>query len=468
MRAESTITDGEVTTLMASTTPCIRRRSTFGVAAAAAVLLALLAGCVATPDGQRPDRASRATTSTTDVSFGEEATGTASAGNGASVTLGVSLGDIYRADEIPEAHACAINVSGGLDSAVAIPIRVTARLTSSSPTDVTVHLGNVSGLATGGNITLAGAHYWALKYSSTPQECQGSGSGAFPATVKFAGMSPQSADDWTAWLVVPRAVTGGDPEGRKAAGALVLSPLVVLAGQTASPAWTQGQGNVVSCSASDPAAGNANYVAIDTDEAQAHGCDAVAPTPNEQARSRACLQANPGGAQQTVDGMLVHNRASSLAMVCDGFAAPQGVEWTTGMTCFVIAALQEATHAMAAVDNLCSASDVIEQYTNGTWIRGTAEVGCTFLGAVFMKEVEVIAETMRTATPIVGQAAAFAMGQAADLACDAFFGGSSSKTSQLGQWLEANHEAHVASDITHQGLCLAVGNGDVKAVTCRN
>jgi hypothetical protein len=223
----------------------------------------------------------------------------------------------------------------------------------------------------------------------------------------------------------------------------------------------------VYCNASDPAAGTARYIAIDTDEAQAHGCNAVAPTPNEQARSRACLESNPGGAQESVNGMLVHNRASSLAMVCDGFAAPEGVAWTTGMTCFVIAALQEATRAMTAVDDLCSANDVIQEYAQGTWISASGEVGCTFLGAVFAPEIKTLSVTLRRAAPIVGQVAAFAMQEAAALACDALFDGSSSSASRLGRWLADNHNANVASDISHKGLCLAVGNSDVKAVPCR-
>lgn len=444
---------------------CPVRRPRRGMRSTAVGLTAValaLTGCAVQSDDRASDRASRATALTTDVAFGEAAVGTASTGQGHEVGLEVSVGDLRPATDVAEAGTCGPSLRGGADQAVAVPVRVSATLRSSAAADVTVQLGNVDGLAGNGNLTLAGPTRWAVKFSETPPRCEDD------ATVVWRAMGPNSTDNWTAWLLVPGAITPKDPSGREAAGALVLSPIVVVAGQALTPQWDRGRGNVVACSASDPAAGLRGYIAIDTDQAQGRGCDAQAPTPGEQARSRACLAAYPGGAQESIDGMLVHNRASSLAMVCDGFAAPEGVAWTTAMTCFVIAVLADGSSEAGVVDALCKANDVIQEYAESDWMQATGEVGCVYLAQVVGGRAKLAVQVASgPAARVVGALASAAM-EVPALACDAVFGGSSSKASEFGEWLENNHQANVASDISNKGMCLAVGNSNVEAVQCRN
>jgi hypothetical protein len=437
----------------------VRRRGPRAVVAGAILVLAL-SGCV--PASQESDRASRATTVTTDVQFGDAATGTAAAGNGDSVTLEVSLGDTYPADQIPEAAACRVRVSGGLTSAVAIPVRVAARLTSSSPQDVTVHLGNANGLATGGNITLAGEHHWAVKYSHTPQECQGSGSGAFPATVEFTGMSPGSSNDWTAWLVVPKAITAGDAAGRQVAGALVLSPLVVLGGRSLIPAWVLGQGNAVSCSASDPAAGDAGYIAIDPGVAKDHGCDANTQSASSEMRDRICLQAFPGSQQVSrtnSDGLMVYNRVASQYQVCAGFGSDDAFVWTPEMSCAAVALIADSVpgEAVKLVDALCNTDEFIDAFNSGQWLSAAGKQACETFGGVFSFAVAAMAGgATGPGAVVVGPVVYLALQTGISLACDGIFEGSGSILFDVADWLASNHEAAVASDIQQKGKCLGI------------
>lgn len=437
-----------------------RLRVSSGLRSLAATLIVLLAIAGCSSSGLA-DRASRATSQTTEVDLPLAATGSVQSAYGDSVLLGVSVGAPRAASDISEASACTflLNRAGGMQRAVAVPLRITATLTSSVMSDIEVYLGNGDQLTEDGRITLANPVHWAVAYDDVPPRCEASA-----ASVRWSGMSPQSTNSWVVWAVIPNGATPDDPTGQLSAGALVLSPIVELSGQRAFPVWAPSPGNVVQCSASDPAAGLFSYIALVPSVAVDHGCtSATAQSAAEQANSRICLQHYPAEQQvtRTDDRVTIHNYVASMYQVCSGFGTKAEFTWTPEMTCAFIAIVADYGRVdvplLRPTDNLCSATSVAEAYANDSWLGFTGSEACNFFSNTLATGTGILAAG--TAAPVSGPGAVAvgvvtyrAIKTGIGVTCGGVFSGA---FAAAGQWLEARHQANVAVDVSRKGLCLA-------------
>lgn len=426
--------------------------------AATVIVLLAVVGCSSSGPA---DRASRATTQTTEVDLPSAATGSVQSAYGDSVLLGVSVGAPRAASEVAEASACTLllNSAGGMQRAVAVPLRITATLTSSAVSDIEVYLGNGDQLTEDGRITLANPIHWAVTYDNVPPQCEASA-----ASVRWSRMAPQSTNSWLAWAVIPNGATPEDPTGQQSAGALVLSPIVELSGQPAFPVWAPSPGNVVQCSASDPAAGLFSYIALVPSVAVDHGCtSATARSAAEQANSRICLQQYPAEQQETrtVDGVTIHNYVASMYQVCSGFGTEAEFTWTPEMTCAFVAIVADYGRVdiplLSPTDNLCSAASVVEAYVNDAWLGYAGSEACNFFSNTLATGTGILAAG--TAAPASGPGAVAvgvvtyrAIKTGIGATCGGVFSGA---FAAAGEWLEARHQANVAVDVSSKGLCLA-------------
>ena len=416
----------------------------------------------------------------TTVTLGAAATAKISDGNGNAATISIALGKPVTAATVTEAQACMVRLNGDLNHASALPIRVSGTITSGSPVDLIVELGNVKSLAAeDGSVTLAGPTEWSVKYGQTPWECD-PGNNPVPATVEWPNASPRQAHSWTAWLVVPDAVTGSDPSGAQAVGSLVLQPLVRMGTQTFVAEFDATNSSIVQCAQSDPAAGTTGYVALDASVAKDHGCQANAEGAAQQAQDKICRTAFPviDSNTTTVGAVTTFGRQASRFQVCAGFGHSENrFTWTQAMKCTVIGLAASYVGAQVPTLNtaksLCSVEDVMQQLSGGKWLDSAGQQACDWYADVFSTQLGVAAAAVVTASaPVaiaIGVAAAGALKAGLGEACG---GNLLQDFRNLGAQLENKHLGDVAHDVMAGGKCIQqnakpqVLRGQWSAVTC--
>lgn len=449
----------------------MRIRPVRGAAVLAVVLLAL-AGCKgATTAGGDDGDAAPSTT----VAFGEASHGTVSDPQGNSVDIGVAIGPAQAAKDVPEAQACTAVFSSG-SGQVAVPVQITETLHGSSPMTVRVDPSDLHGLTSDGGVSMPDVQVrWSVRFSDTPQECKGSGMSS-PA-VTWAAANPGTTNTFVAWMVLSTGVTASDPTGRDTAGTLVFNPVVSLGSFVGVPRFDPSGKQVVQCSATDPAMGGETYIGVDPDVAVHYGCTSPTAIDHIEAeRDAVCNQQYPASqrSQTRVGSATVSNRAASLFQVCEGFGAGD-VTFTADMSCAVVALAADQIGLgnapdLAGAQNLCNTHTVLQAYRDGTWLKEGGKAACQFFGSVFADSLGVAAAgatvELGAAAVWVGVGTAHALSAGASLLCD---GDLRDALTNFGAHLEADHEAHVARDVTH-GKCLSNDPGAVlkkwSAVDC--
>jgi hypothetical protein len=404
-----------------------------------------------------------------------------------SVSVGLGPPAPMSSSDNSSLSACASTIAqeqSSADRSVAIPVSVTMTVLSSLAADVTVNVDSFGFVTSGGsgNVdengeqSLSGVPLWAEDYSNGPT-CQtwndlGAGSVHWSSTAA----TPNSTQSWSAWLILPNAISPNDPTGNDVAQRLVLQPAVSIAG---SPTYNvkpnQASSSIVMCySQSDLIPGNAPFLAELPSTAIADGCtqaqsqSSTATTSSGHSSVSAdaiCNARYPGGQSRTIHVSggtnTIYNRQSSLEQVCTGFGYPEGLQVTPGMSCALIAAI--ATYAGPGADqgtdNLCTLSSVAEGYSSDRWLGAASSAGsdkaCGFLSDVFATGTGVTAaglssETGPGAVAVgVGTYKAFSAGL--KLACGFTLGG---EGSALGTKLEADNETHIMLAVLHNNECM--------------
>lgn len=237
-----------------------------GVSAASAV--PTVSNSASSGGSAAADSGSTAPTSAAPSSYA--ATGTASDSQGDKVTVSINVGSPTALTELNQQNVSACtdvgaNLSYDADRTVAIPVQVTATLTSSLATSVTVGLDGTDEVTSGGGVDSNGNFpYWAAE-SSDVSLCAASGDAIF-----WNGLAPGQPTTWSGWLIEPEAISPDDPTGSSAKKAILLEPAVDLGLSNGDwePVLADSH-NLVKCAAGVPFGA---VIAVDPQIALASGC----------------------------------------------------------------------------------------------------------------------------------------------------------------------------------------------------
>jgi hypothetical protein len=214
-------------------------------------------------------------TGTASSSFSNSVTGTTSdqQGNSATITVAAGTPEPLSKASAPAPSACnqAIEADGqSVSDAVAIPLRVTATLTSSLKAPIDVDLANVTYLpqSPDGQRT----ELWAASYSNSEPQCPTTAEAKWAAEA----LTPNTPASWEPWLVIVGAITPNDPSGEQIVNRILFRPAAgVGSGNGDGDLTPQGSG-WVRCSVDESIAGphSEPYLAVDPTTARAEGCTA--------------------------------------------------------------------------------------------------------------------------------------------------------------------------------------------------
>ncbi len=282
-------------------TPARRKRATAAVprrlGVCCVLLASALAGCGSTtqplpgvpqatsqprPATPAPETASTTAASTT-TAFTNTVGGTVSdeQGNRAAITVGVGSPQPQEelTDPVPTAcNSLIASLGQSTSSTVAVPLHVTARLTSSLQVPLGVSLSKTYYLEPKSRevVPLSEHTYqvlWATSYSNTGPECPRTGEQEASQVMWAAEeVTPNVTKTWDAWLVLVGAITPNDPSGEDLVNRVLIEPTT---NTTAGPALTPHGSGWVRCSVSAIGGSSlVSYLAVDPTTAEANGCTA--------------------------------------------------------------------------------------------------------------------------------------------------------------------------------------------------
>jgi hypothetical protein len=162
-----------------------------------------------------------------------------------------------------------------VEHAVAVPVTVTARVTSTQAVAITVDLHALRAVTSKGAVgPLADVALWAQPSAETPK-CSGTDTAIAGGTASWdAGSAqPGATQTWNAWIVVVGAITPADATGAATITRIVASPVVTIGGATVPYRYDLAQSKgIVQCSGSPAVNGSTSYIALDQTIAAASGC----------------------------------------------------------------------------------------------------------------------------------------------------------------------------------------------------
>ncbi|MGH2878766.1 MAG: hypothetical protein ACRDK4_04060 [Solirubrobacteraceae bacterium] len=162
-------------------------------------------------------------------------------GDRASIAIGIGAPQPLSQLSDPVATACNQTISGygqSVSSAVAVPLQVTAEVTSSRKTPLAVNLNE-----TGAEVELLEAkrqeiepltnqtnlaEFWAASNNQIGPQCLNRSQGA-EVTWTAETASPHTSVTWNAWLIVLGAITPNDPSGKAITDNLLITPRATVA-----------------------------------------------------------------------------------------------------------------------------------------------------------------------------------------------------------------------------------------------
>lgn len=192
------------------------------------------------------------------------------------------------------------------------------------------------------------------------------------------------------------------------------------------------------------------------------------------ARLDPCLERYPSGSSSTVEtwygSVTTYDQEASLFQVCEGFGTQESI-MTAAQKCAVIAA--GATFLSGPVGSIavvCTTIDVLHAFETGDWIGLGKSVVCGKFAPIFAGAVAIIVAGAAVETgpgaAAIGLATYRALAGGLTLVCGGLLNGA------IGAQWEADHEAHVAADVTRLGQCIELRNifgvYSWSAVTCRS
>jgi hypothetical protein len=200
------------------------------------------------------------------------ATGTAIDSQGDKATVSVSIGKPVPQLSLNQADLTACGIAGELsydaDQTMAIPVQLTATLTSSIATTVILSMDGTNVVAPGGNANGNGnPPTWATEGDNST--CGNSSGGV--VALEWDNLAPDQPVTWSGWLLDPGVITPDDTSGSAVNQVFFLEPVVNFgsggsADLVADAAHSQ---NLVNC---DAGVQGGPVIAVDLGVARANGC----------------------------------------------------------------------------------------------------------------------------------------------------------------------------------------------------
>ena len=203
------------------------------------------------------------------------------------------------------------------------------------------------------------------------------------------------------------------------------------------------------------------------------------PPPTSSYSGDPCIPRYPSGLQKTKNVFggkeTLYDRQSSLYHVCEGFGAPESFHFTLTptMQCALIAAA--ATYGgpvgNAGASRGCDLVNVASALSSGHWLGAASSKACGYFSDIFAGGVGVFVAGAASETGpgavAVGVKTYQALAASLKVVCGGVFNGLGTA---LGKKLEADHETHIAIDVTRHGKCIKLnhvfGQWSWSATTC--
>jgi len=413
------------------------------------------------------------------------ATGIATDREGDRAEVAVEMGEAVPVSEAEDEVllACETKIfqlRSGPERSIAIPFTVSATVLSSLATDIVVNLNSFGAVREGGDVdpnggeSFASLPLWAGGYSDGPTCTDWADIGNGAGSVHWGSdvARPHVKQTWSAWLILPNAITPRDPTGAEEARLLVEQPVVTLSSLANFKLDLDRSSGIVKCfSAYSLIPGDVAVMAEDTSAAIRSGCSATRATASDAGlgsnvdTDAICNSRYPSGQIRSVDVKggteTIYDRQASLRTVCAGFGAPDDLRLTPGMSCALIAAaaVWGGPGVNAGASELCDTTAIVQGYSSKGWVgvasAAAEEKACGYFSEVFAGGAGVVAAGAASETgpgaAAVGLGTYKALASFLHVACGGLLDGGASA---LGTRLEANHETHVALDVTRHGKCL--------------
>ena len=154
----------------------------------------------------------------------------------------------------------------------------------------------------------------------------------------------------------------------------------------------------------------------------------------------------------------IYDRAASLYNVCAGFGAPEGLNFSPEMKCALVAAAATfgGPPLSFSAEKACNVLSYAEAFRTGNWLGAAAGEACGYFGDTFAGAAGIVAAGATSESgpgaAAVGLYTYRALAAGMKVACGGLFAGGASA---LGNKLEADHETHLALDVTRKGRCIA-------------
>jgi hypothetical protein len=222
------------------------------------------------------------TQASSNSTFANTVTGTTSdqQGNQATVTVGVGTPQPLEQVSNPVATACdatITNAGQSLGSAIAIPLRVTAELTSALKAPVGVDLNEgVYYLDPHSHEIVQFSNYpsyselWSAVYGGSEPQCPTTAEAKWAAEV----VTPHAPVTWEPWLVIANAITPDDPSGEAVIDRILIGPGAGVGSGKGNGALSPQGSGWVQCSADTSITGpeSSPFLAVDPTAAAEQGC----------------------------------------------------------------------------------------------------------------------------------------------------------------------------------------------------
>lgn len=175
-----------------------------------------------------------------------------------------------------------------------------------------------------------------------------------------------------------------------------------------------------------------------------------------------CITAYPRGKRYTKEIFKGHeeiyDRVASLYQVCSGFGAPEDLDFSPEMKCALVAAA--ATFAGPPVsiqaDQACNVLEYANAFSSGNWLSLASGKACGYFGEALAGAGGIVAAGATSPSgpgaAAVGLYTYRSLAAGMKIACGGLFAGGAA---DFGAKLEADHQTHIALDVTREGRCIA-------------
>ena len=209
------------------------------------------------------------------ATFAATGSGTATDSQGDAATVSVSVGTPVPQLSLNQAELTGCTsedvISDGADQTMAIPLQITATLTSSIATDVLVEVNGTQVVAPGGNVT-GNPNMVSATWAAYSGDSACTNSGGIDGTLEWDNVAPGQTVTWSGWELDPDVITPDDTSGNAVDQVTFQEPGVSFGNGGADFTYdTERSQNLVTCPGQID---GGPIIAVDASIARANGCTA--------------------------------------------------------------------------------------------------------------------------------------------------------------------------------------------------